>query len=65
MKKKLVTLLIIFSIYFIPENFYLTFTSILLILQLLALIVTYFMIKYRHDCLGLDDILSKSTIINE
>ena len=61
----LVSILIIFSIYFIPENFYLTFTSILLILQLLALIVTYFMIKYRHDCLGLDDILSKSTIINE
>lgn len=61
----LVSILIIFGIYLIPKDFYLTFTSILLILQILALIVTYFMIKYRRDCLGLDDILSKSIVVNE
>lgn len=61
----LVSMLIVFGIYLIPKDFYLTFTSILLILQILALIVTYFMIKYRRDCLGLDDILSKSMIVKE
>jgi hypothetical protein len=55
-------LCIIGAIYLISNKFYLTFVSIFLILQVLTLIINYFMIKYRHDCLGLDDILSKSRI---
>mgnify|MGYP003289592064 CR=1 FL=1 len=57
------TILIIMGIYMIPKSFYLSFVSILAILQLLALIVSYFMIKYRQDSLGLEDILSQSKVI--
>lgn len=60
----LASLLIILGIYIIPESFYLSFVSILAILQLLALIVSYFMVKYRRDSLGLGDILSRSRVIN-
>lgn len=60
----LASLLIILGIYVIPESFYLSFVSILAILQLLALIVSYFMVKYRRDSLGLGDILSRSRVIN-
>ena len=57
------SILIIFAIYMIPKLFYLSFVSILAILQLLALIVSYFMIKYRRDSLGLEDILSQSKVV--
>ena len=57
------TIRIIMGIYMIPKSFYLSFVSILAILQLLALIVSYFMIKYRQDSLGLEDILSQSKVI--
>lgn len=60
----LASLLIILGIYVIPKSFYLSFVSILAILQLLALIVSYFMVKYRRDSLGLGDILSRSRVIN-
>lgn len=59
----LASLLIIFGIYVIDESFYLSFVSILAILQLLSLIVSYFMIKYRRDLKGLDDILSHSKVV--
>ena len=59
----LTSLLIIFGIYVIDESFYLSFVSILAILQLLSLIVSYFMIKYRRDLKGLDDILSHSKVV--
>lgn len=57
------TLLLFFGIYVVNSKFYLSYVSILILLQLLALIVNYFMIKYRKDALGLSDILSRSTII--
>lgn len=59
----LASLFIIFCIYVIDESFYLSFVSILAILQLLSLIVSYFMIKYRRDLKGLDDILSHSKVV--
>lgn len=59
----LASLFIIFGIYVIDESFYLSFVSILVILQLLSLIVSYFMIKYRRDLKGLDDILSHSKVV--
>ena len=57
------TLLLLFGIYVVNAKFYLSYVSILILLQLLALIVNYFMIKYRKDALGLSDILSRSTVI--
>lgn len=57
------SILIVFGILVIPENFYLSFVSILAILQVLTLIVSFFMIKYRRDSLGLEDIFSHSRVI--
>ncbi len=56
------TFLLFFSIYVIPSEFYLSFVSVLVILQVLTLIIDYFMIKYRSDKTGLCDCLSNSNV---
>jgi hypothetical protein len=56
-------LILIFAVYLIGSKFYLSFVSILTILQLLTLIINYFMIKYSNNCLGLSDILSNSKVV--
>lgn len=38
-------------------------TSILAFIQVLTLIISGFMISYRHDLLGLEDILSKTNVV--
>lgn len=57
------TFLLLFGIYVVKAKFYLSYVSILILLQLLALIVNYFMIKYSKNALGLSDILSRSKVI--
>lgn len=57
------TLLLLLGIYSIHGRFYLSFVSVLMILQLLTLIIHYFMIKCRKDKLGLVDKISRSTVI--
>lgn len=59
----LASLLLIFGLYVIPSDFYLSFTSILAVLQLLTLTISFFMIKYRGDFMGIEDILSNSKVI--
>jgi uncharacterized RDD family membrane protein YckC len=59
----LACLLITVGVYFIPETFYLSFVSILVILQVLTLIISFFMIKYRGNLEGLEDICSQSKVI--
>lgn len=57
------SILIILGIFVIPANFYLSFQTILIILQLLTLTVSYFMIKYKGNSLGLEDVCSHSKVI--
>ncbi len=59
----LTCLLITFAIYFIPQDFYLSFVTILAILQVLTLIIGFFMIKYRGNSEGLQDICSFSKVV--
>lgn len=56
-------LLLLLAIYSINGKFYLSFVSVLLVLQLLTLIIHYFMIKCRKDKLGLIDRISRSMVI--
>lgn len=59
----LACLLIPIGIYVIPKDFYLSFISILAILQVLTLIISFFMIKYKRNSLGLQDVCSHSKVI--
>lgn len=59
----LASLLIILGIYLVPNSFYLSYVSILAILQFLTLIISFFMIKYSSNSLGLEDKLSHSKVI--
>lgn len=56
-------LLITIGIYFVPQSFYLSFVTILAILQLLTLIISFFMIKYSSNLKGLQDICSHSEVV--
>lgn len=56
------TFLLFLAIYIINGKFYLSFVSVLVILQVLTLIINYFMIKYRRDKAGLCDCLSNSKV---
>lgn len=57
------TILLLLGIYTVSGKFYLSFISVLVILQLLTLIVNYFMIKCRRDKAGLCDFLSNSKVV--
>lgn len=56
-------LLVLLAIFFVPGDYYLSFVTIFAILQVLTLITSSFMIIYRKDNLGLEDILSKSKVL--
>lgn len=56
------TFLLIGGIYIINSKFYLSFVSVLIILQVLTLIIDYFMIKCRSDRAGICDCLSNSRV---
>lgn len=57
------TILLLGSIYVISGAFYLSFVSVLIILQVLTLLIDYFMVKCRSDKVGLCDYLSNSCVV--
>lgn len=57
------TILLLLGIYMISGKFYLSFISVLVILQLLTLLASYFMVKCRSDKAGLCDFLSHSKVV--
>lgn len=56
-------LLNIISLYLLPSNYYFITISILGIIQFLLVIISSFMILYRRDKRGLQDILSNTKVV--
>lgn len=53
----------IISLYLLPSNYYFVMISILGIIQFLLVIISSFMILYRRDKRGLQDILSNTKVV--
>ncbi len=58
-------ILSLLSLLLIPKNLYFYAITILGIIQLALVIISTFMIIYRKDRRGLQDILSKTTVVNK
>lgn len=58
-------ILLLLCLYLVPDKFYLFSVSILSIIQILLVIRSVFMIKYRNDKRSLEDILSYSKVVLE
>ena len=58
-------ILTLLSLLLIPKNLYFYAITILGIIQLALVIISTFMIIYRKDRRGLQDILSKTTVVNK
>ena len=57
------SLITILLVNFIPSIAYFVIASILLFLEILLVIISFFMLLYRHDRRGLCDILTKTKVV--